>query len=312
MTEPSPLTARLSTCSFRGDFEACRALCESVDRFVPETIEHWLIVPTKDLDLFGGLAGGRRRIVAEDEFLPRGFVKAPMPSPAVRKLLRLPRRNIYLTPFSRPVRGWIAQQMMKIAATAAASTDIVIHVDSDNVFIRELTPAHLVRDGRVRLYRNPEKVELDSHRAWHAAAAKLLGLPPGDWHGAEYIDALVVWRRSALVAMTERIEAVTGKSWQVALSRTPHFAEYVLYGVHADKIMGLDAAGLFAAPRSLCHSRWSGDFSGQADEDAFVAGVEPDHVSCLVQSTIDLPLERRLALYARVQAYAAQQDSERG
>ncbi|GLK68819.1 DUF6492 family protein [Hansschlegelia plantiphila] len=303
------LTARLSTCSFRGDFEACRALCDSVDRFVAEEIEHWLIVPGKDIALFAPLGGGRRRILAEEDFLPRGFWKAPMPAPKLRRLLRLPRRNIYFTPFSKPVRGWIAQQMMKISATASATTDIVVHVDSDNVFVRKLTLDHLAKDGRVRLYRSPVKVEQPGHRLWHAAAGRLLGLPPSDFYDAEYIDALVVWRRSALVAMTGRIERVTGSSWQVALARTPHFAEYVLYGVHADKVMGLDAAGLYAAPDSLCHSRWSGAFGGRADEDAFIAGIRPDHVSCLIQSTIEMSLEARLALYARAQDFAARQDA---
>ncbi|GLK81893.1 DUF6492 family protein [Methylopila turkensis] len=308
MSEPAPLSARLSTCSFRGDVEACRALCESVDRFVPEAIEHWLIVPKKDMPLFAPLAGGRRRVVAEDAFLPRGFFKAPMPPQRYRRILRLPRRNVYLTPFSPPVRGWIAQQMMKIAATAAATTDIVVHVDSDNAFIRPLTLGHLARDGRVRLYRDPEPAASEGHRLWHAAAGRLLGLPPSDFYDAEYIDALVVWRRSALVAMTRRIEATMGVSWQVALSRTPHFAEYVLYGVHADKVTGFDAAGVYPEPRSLCHSRWTGDFAGPADEAAFVRGVRPAHVSCLIQSTIDLSLDRRLDIYRRVEAEAARQD----
>lgn len=304
----SALTVRLSTCSFRGDFESCRALCESVDRFVPQEIEHWLIVPAADLDLFGTLGGGRRRVVAEDAFLPRGFWKAPPPPALLRRLFGLSRRNVYLTPFSAPVRGWIAQQMMKIAATIEASEDVVVHVDSDNAFIRPLTAENLVRDGRVRLYRNPRKVELASHRAWHAAAGRLLGLPPSDWRGAEYVDALVVWRRDAAIAMTRRIEAVTGRSWQVALSRTPHFSEYVLYGVFVDQVLGFEAAGVWPEPLSLCHTRWSGDFADAADEEAFVKAVRPGQVSCLIQSTIDLTPDRRRELYARVEREAARQD----
>ncbi|PZQ11918.1 MAG: hypothetical protein DI565_17205 [Ancylobacter novellus] len=303
------LSVRLSTCSFRGDFESCRTLCESVDRFVDGSIEHWLIVPSRDLDLFRGLGGRRRRVVAEDAFLPRGFWKAPTPPAPVRKLLGLPRRNVYLTPFSPPVRGWIAQQIMKIAATVEADADVVVHVDSDNAFIRPLAYEHLVRGDTVRLYRSPEMIPLDTHRRWHRAASALLGLPDEDWHGAEYIDALVVWRRSAAAAMAERIEAVAGKSWRVALSRTPHFAEYVLYGVHADRIMGFEAAGVWPEPLSLCHSRWSGDFAGPEDEEAFVKAVRPGQVSCLIQSTIDLTPERRAELYARVEREAARQDA---
>jgi hypothetical protein len=306
------LTTSLVTCSFRGDFDVCRLLCESIDRFVPESIEHIIYVPAKDMHLFGEFASARRRIVAEETLLPRWFWKLPMPPPRWRALLRLPRRNIYLTPFSPPVRGWIVQQMMKIAATAAAKTDIVAHVDSDNALVRPLTLDLFVRDGKVRLYRDPEKVELNSHRLWHAAAGRLLGLPPSDFYDAEYIDSFVVWRRSVLLGLIARLESVAGRDWRVALARTPHFAEYILYGAYADKALGLDAAGLFAATQSLCHSRWLGRFDDADQERSFVEALRPEHVSCLIQSTIPMSLEARRQIFERVTAFAAEQDRDGG
>jgi hypothetical protein len=102
------LTASLVTCSYSGDFEACRLLCESVDRYVPDTIHHSLFVPAGDMELFSDLASSRRTIAAQESLLPRWFYKLPMPGQPWRALLRLPRRNIYLTPYSLPVRGWIA------------------------------------------------------------------------------------------------------------------------------------------------------------------------------------------------------------
>ncbi|WP_020179867.1 DUF6492 family protein [Methylopila sp. M107] len=307
-----PLTALLSTCSFRGDFDACKVLCESVDRFVSPEIMHQLIVPQQDLELFGTLRSPRRRVLPEGEFLPRGFFKIPMPSTKLRRALRLPRRDVYLTPYSLPVRGWIAQQLKKFAATAKADAEIVIHIDSDNAFIRPLTMDNVARDGLVRMYRHPERVALPSHLRWHQTAARLLGLPPTDWFGAEYINPMVVWRRSALVATIERIEAVTGKPWGVALARTQHFAEYVLYGVHADQVLGLAAAGLYPDPKTYCHGRWIDDFRDAADEEDFVRSVEPHHVTCLLQSTTDVPEERRRSLFARVEREAARQDAAAG
>lgn len=299
----------LLTCSFRGDLEACRILCESIDRFVPREMRHTLIVPTRDLDLFAPFAGGRRAVVSEDLYLPRAFFKLPMPPARWRRLLHLPRRNIYLTPYSKPVRGWIAQQMIKIAAAAAADTEVVVHVDSDNAFIRPVRPGAFVRDGRARLLRIPKPAGFDSHVAWHRAAGRLLGLPPSDFHGAEYIDALVVWRRSVARALTAHIAQVTGLHWTIALSRTPHFAEYVLYGVFADRVLGLDAAGLFAAEHSLCHALWTGSLGDDAAVAAFVDTLEPDRISCLIQSTIDLDLEARGRIFAAVEEKARAQDA---
>ena len=306
---PPPLSASLVTCSFAGDFDVCRLLCESIDRFVPETIGHRLYVPAKDAPLFAGLASSRRTIATQESLLPRWFWQVPLPAPHWRRRLRLPRRNVYLTPFSPPVRGWIAQQIMKLAATAAADAEIVVHVDSDNAFIRPLRLDALARDGRVRLYRDPRRIEESGHRLWHAAAGRLLGLPPSDFYDAEYIDQIVVWRRSVLDALLARLAAVAGADWRIALARTPHFAEYILYGVFADKALGVERAGLFAETRSLCLSRWSEAFDSAAEEEAFVAAIAPHHVACLIQSTIPMPIAARRRLFERAAAFAAAQDA---
>ena len=303
------LTASLVTCSFRGDLEVCRLLCETIDRFAPPNMVHWLYVPKADVALFADLASSRRKIATQESLLPWWFRKAPMPRPAWRARLRLPRRNVYITPFSLPVRGWIAQQIMKISAAANADTEIVVHVDSDNAFIRPLRMEHLASGERVRLYRHPEMVARASHRTWHAAAGRLLGLEASDFFGAEYIDQLVVWRRSVARGLIERIAQVAGTDWRVALARAPHFAEYILYGVFADRAFGLDQEGLFATEESLCLSRWTEGFESAREEDAFIAAIEPRHIACLVQSTIAMPIAARRALFERACAFAAAQDA---
>ena len=186
------LDAALFTCSYRGDLAVCTLLCETVDRFVPAHMHHTLFVPEQDLALFSGLASTRRSVRTQESLLPRGFWKLPLPGPRWRRRLGLPRRDVFLTPYSLPVRGWIAQQIMKLSATAESPSEIVVHVDSDNAFVRPFEAGHVVREGRVRLYRNPSMVALESHRAWHRAAGRLLGLEPSDFYGAEYIDQLVV------------------------------------------------------------------------------------------------------------------------
>ena len=304
------LSASLVTCSFRGDLDVCRLLCETIDRFAPQDMVHWLYVPKADVALFADLASPRRRIATQESLLPWWFAKAPLPGPEWRARLRLPRRNIYVTPFSKPVRGWIAQQVMKIAAATQADTEIVVHVDSDNAFIRPLRAEDLMRNGRVRLYRHSDMVDRSSHRLWHEAAGRLLGLEPSDFYGAEYIDQLVVWRRSVARGLTERLAEVAGMDWRIALARAPHFAEYILYGVYADRVLGLDKAGLFPVEQTLCLSRWTEGFDNVDEEAAFIAAIEPQHVACLVQSTIDMPIAARRALFDRACDIAAKQDDE--
>jgi len=293
------------TCSYRGDAEACRLLCRTIDRFAP-WVEHRLIVPRKDLPLFLPLRGPRREVIAQEELQPGWLMQMPMPPPRWRRLLHLPRREMFLSLRGLPVRGWILQQMLKIAAVRDAAWDVVLHVDSDCVFFRELTREHLVQDGRVRFYRSPGAADMEPHRTWHRAAATLLGLPPQDYFGADYIDSFVVWQKTIVRGLTDRIESVSGRDWWTTLSRTLHFAEYILYGVYADRVMTEDP-GHFATARSLGLSRWSEGFSDAAAETAFLASMGADQVACNIQSTLGLSAADRERLLGDLIAYAAAQ-----
>ncbi|WP_045014306.1 DUF6492 family protein [Bradyrhizobium sp. LTSP849] len=293
------------TCSFRGDYEICSMLCESIDRFVPEPIKHTVYVPESDLALFEPLANSRRSIVSEDALLPRWFWKLPLPSSQWRRRLLLPRRNFYLTPYSLPVRGWIAQQMMKIAAAAQSSNEIVLHIDSDILFVRQLSVSELFPHvDRARLYRQAS-ANANSHRLWHLSASKLLGLPADEFHDGEYVDSIVLWRRSVVHKMIERIEGVAKVDWQVILGRTKHFSEYILYGVFAERVMGLEDAKLSIAPKSLCHTRWTDAFLSVDDETNFINSIDPRMIGICIQSTIPLPMSKRRDLFDRAVSFLA-------
>jgi len=302
---------QLITCSYSGDLEVCRLLCASVDKFAPEDVTHRLYVPKADLPLFADLATSQRVIGAQEDLLPKWLWKVPLPGPKWRARLRLPRRNVYLTPFSLPVRGWIAQQMMKIAATLGSDADIIVHVDSDSAFVRPFTVSCLMADGKTRFHASEESAELEAHVPWYAAAGRLLGLPEADYYTTEYIDQIVVWRRTVVEGMAARIEASTGMGWAKALAKTPHLAEYVIYGVFVDQVLGAEAAGLWRQSRSLCHARWTEDFTGPEDEADFVDGVLPEHIACAIQSTNSMGTEGRKRIFERIVARAAEQDSKR-
>ena len=306
------MKATLITCSFRGDLDVCRLLCRSIDLNASADFEHRLYVPKRDLPLFADLATSRRRVETQESLLPRWFWKVPMPGTEWRRRLRLPRRNFYLTPIHGPVRGWIAQQIMKISASLRADSDVVAHIDSDSAVVRPLTLSHLHRDGRTRLYAGEVAERHAGHALWYAEAARLLGLPADDYYRAEYIAPLVVWRRSVVQAMTARIEATTGRSWASALAATPHFSEYVLYGVFAQHALGPGAAGLRAEGRACCLTRWVDGFDDAAAIENFLAQAQADQLVCCLQSTLAIPLKTRAGVYRRAgEAIAALNPSAR-
>ncbi len=291
------MTATIITCSFRGDLDVGRLLCRSIDLYASPEFEHHLYVPRRDLPLFANLASPRRRLLTQESLLPSWLVKAPLPGPEWRQRLRLPRRNIYLSPLHGVVRGWIAQQIMKIAASLRAPTEIVVHLDSDAALVQPLHLRDLSRGDEARFYARPVSEKLPDHAPWYAEGARLLGLGGADYYDAEYIASLVVWKRSVVEAMSARIAATTGRTWASALAGAKHFSEYVLYGLFAEHALGLETAGLKRQTRSLCLSRWEGAFADAREVDRFVASIEPDQLVCCLQSTIDIPLRTRARIY---------------
>ena len=95
------------TKTYAPDFELCAALNRSILENSPETIHHNIIAPRSDLELFGCLAGPRTSVRCETEFLPRTFARVPFSNIMVNLGRPWP-----------PVRGWIQQQVIKLAAIA--------------------------------------------------------------------------------------------------------------------------------------------------------------------------------------------------
>lgn len=291
--------ATLITLSFAGDYESCRLLCETVDRFGPPEAQHLLAVPTADLPLFRPLAGRSRTVIPEEELLPRWLRKLPLPSMKWRRRLGLPRRNVYLSFRGRPVRGWIAQQIMKFNAAAGAGTDLVLHLDSDTALVRPLPMEAMVRHGDLRLSRFPGAADDAMHAPWHRAASTLLGLPPSDYHGADYIDSLVTWRRANVRGLLSRIGEVTGRDPIAALAATRDFSEYTLYGIYCEKVLGFEAARHAPTEQSLCEMVWSEAAGGGLPE------IRATAYGLGIQSTIPLSPEARRRIYEEAIARAS-------
>ena len=57
------------TPSYHRDFEACRLLCETLDRYATGFTDHYIVVTSDDLPLFAPLAGPHRHIITEHDVL---------------------------------------------------------------------------------------------------------------------------------------------------------------------------------------------------------------------------------------------------
>jgi len=293
--------ATVLTLSFRGDFELCSLLCETVDACIPRTYPHIVVVPKADLKLFAPLGDTRRQIVSEAEFIPSWLHRLPLPNQRIRKILHLPHREIYLTTRGDIVRGWIAQQMMKLSAASQVGAPIIIHVDSDVAFLRPLRREHIIRDGKVRLLRIPGAANTAMHRLWHAAAAKLLGIPPKSYFGADFVGNLVVWQSAHAKSMMAHITEVHGRDALIVLSKTRAFSEYILYGIYCDEVLGLEKSGHFTTEIPLCETVWTDPEPDKLEARLSKTKLGPDQIAIGIQSTLPISIaSRRKVLAAMV------------
>lgn len=293
----------LLTCSFAGDFALCRTLTESVARHARIRVLHRLCVPRRDLALFRTLEGPGTEVIALEETLPASFLNLPRPPAFIRRRVPLLRRDIYLTPVGL-VRGWIMQQVIKLAAAAAMPTEMVLHCDSDVALVRPFEEEELLPGGRPRLLSVPGEGRLDTHLPWHTAAAELLGLPPTEYLGADHIGSLIPWHRDTVRALLARVEEVAHGPWQRAIARRWQFSEYILYGAYAQH-SSLAAVPHAPTPLSLCHSSWGHDVHSPEGIARFVASLAPHHIGADIQSTEGLPTPAREAILAALEARAA-------
>jgi hypothetical protein len=280
------------TRSFAPDFELCVDLNRSVLECSPESVHHHIVVAQSDLNLFGRLAGPRTHIRCERDLLPSTFIPVPFANFTVNLLRPFP-----------PVRGWILQQVLKLAAAAASEDDVVLLADSDVEFVREFNVETFVRNGVVRFYNKPSEIDerLPRHMIWHRVARALLGLPPAHSPFPDYVSCLVSLDPTIVRRMLARVTAKTGHPWTTAIAGQLHFSEWTLYGVFVDDVIGAPANS-FASDDPLCRTYWDEiplNRDGAAD---FLGGVRSTDVAAMISAKSRTPLAVRRAAFAGYRA----------
>jgi hypothetical protein len=281
------------TPSYEPDFGLCEDLSRSMLENSPETVHHHIIVPRRDLQLFARLAGPRTHIRCEAEFLPKSFVALPFSKFTVN----------FRRPFP-PVRGWILQQVLKLAAAAAFDDDAVVLVDSDIEFIRPFTPETFVSRGVVRFYCKPnaDDERLPRHMVWHRVARELLGLrPAGAPPYPNYVASLLAWDPAIVRRMLSHISHVTGCAWQSVVGAQRHFSEWTLYGEYVDHVIGARADS-FCSDHSLCHEYWEAVPLSVEDASRFLSGAQFADIAAMISAKSRTSLAVRRAAFAGYRA----------
>ncbi len=261
----------LITPTYLPDVTRAELLVESVQRCCPG-LAHHLIVDHRDLSHFRHL-GDRATIVTSEDLLPWWIHRLPGP------------RSVWLSLRSRPSRGWIVQQILKIAAASQIAADVSIFCDSDVAFVRRFAPSPtLTHAGDDSIALLDVEFVNDEIREWTDTARALLGLDSAALAPRGHVGNLICWRRDNVMAMIERIETVTGRDWRTALMRLPTFSEYVLYGAHTRGVLGYERAGHFPSTLPLVKPSWGLDLSNANTFDDFFSVLDPATVAVMIHS----------------------------
>jgi len=268
----------LVTPSYGPDFERCKVLCESVEKFVSNYKKHIIIVDNKDYNLFKTLRSSKTEIIIKEDYLPEWLCKMPLS------------KKWWFSFKTLPVRGWILQQIVKLSMAEILSDELFLFVDSDVAFIRTFNAASVVQNNQIRLYSAPRKSQ-DYHdkrkQKWHLHAAKMFAITDTSLLTQDYISQLVVWRRDTLTHLTQFIQESHQRPWKEVLCGTLDFSEYTLYGIFAEHILK-ENSGHFTTAQELCYCSWHQDIQNSGELQTFLDSVPNNYKSVLIQSNLDI------------------------
>jgi len=264
------------TPSYRGDFERCKLLCESTTRFLPSGVEHLLLVDRRDLSMFKPLQNRTVRVIEAESLLPWWIFRVP----------GLSGWRLNMTGF--PVRNWIYQQLLKISAACAADAEVINFIDSDVTLTRSVDLDYFVQDGLIRLQRTDH--ESPTHRRWLEVARRTLDIPATAHISGNYIGNVITWRHDNAIKMIDRIERVSGCSWQKTLAKKSTFSEYMLYGTFVENILGIEKAECFLDDRPNLHLCWNYDFKTDDGIRAFFDDTPHDSFGIMIHSKYGIPV----------------------
>lgn len=220
------------TQSYKNDFNECKLLCDSIDRFASE-IDHFIFVNDEDAQLFGCMNYKRHKVFKKSTVLPWYLVRVPF------KMLG---HHFYISPLTIPVREWIIQQICKLGVFEVIGNeyDAVFNIDSETVLMRPLDKTKWIRDGKFIMFRTLN-VDEPSHDDYCKAAKKLLSLPVpiSEFGKYNYMNTPVCFVRENTANLLEAIRVKSKlKNWKLALCNTYRFSEYYTYGIYTDCVLG--------------------------------------------------------------------------
>ncbi|MCY7393069.1 MAG: DUF6492 family protein [Leptolyngbyaceae cyanobacterium CAN_BIN12] len=288
----SDFTFAFITPSYAPDFQRCKLLCWSIKQFVSFPIKHYIVVEKKDLNLFQQLADSNTAILTKEEILPSWIKRIPF----------FDKKNIWLNLKGYKsgnwlIRGWLIQQIVKLAAAQYVEQEVLIFVDSDVAFIDFFDIHTLTNEDKVRLFRVEHSTDTgyEDDKKWKDTAKELLNLPLKNNYYDFYVSQIVTWRRDNLIQLYKLIEKNFQQDWLEVISGVKNLSEYVLYGIFASYVIGKDSGHYDDHLQKICWCYWEDSpMSHEELKEFFQEAQSSGHKAIMIsaKSSIDLSIEQ--------------------
>lgn len=274
------------TPSYRGDFERCRLLCESLDLFVTGNWHHYIVVESIDMKMFSILAGPNRSILEMESLLPK----------SIHHLARIPiinNRSLWYSWRTGFMLGWHVQQLVKMEMAFRVKEPGLLYCDSDVFFVRPFDVANLVTEGRYRFFRTAVSYDEANitNPKFTTASARQLGLETKPYPCPTYVENLVPWHAATTRNLCEHIAQVSGRDWRITLGRDIIISEYTLYGLYIERVLK-NSSSFQIFHDGLCKTIWVKTELDDRALDQFFENLEPHIVAIGVQSFVGIKIER--------------------
>ena len=137
------------------------------------------------------------------------------------------------------------------------------------------------------------------HMLWHKVARRLLDVPGTVAAPArDYISPIAVWDPEVVRLLMAHIAATTGRHWIDAVTREPHFSEFIAYGVFVDHVLG----GVPAFDGAICHNYYERVPLSGAQAKVFAEQMPTDALGAMISSHSGTADDVRRDVFERCEA----------
>ncbi|HVT81412.1 MAG TPA: DUF6492 family protein [Phycisphaerae bacterium] len=284
------MTATLVTPTYARDFERFAFLRESIERCAID-LPHLAIVDTEALAQFRNLLHKKNlTLVSSAEILGSAMDRR-------RQCFGISRRDYRYWITGKGVHGWMAQQLMKLAAARVVTSDAMICLDSDTFFVGRVTADDFkTQDGRVHLYETTDDLDVEMAE-WYAHSLRFLGMKEVGIPLRRFTHSPVPMCTQVVRDMQAHIENAHGMNWMEAMIRAERITEYTTYGTYARHV---DSCRRTAPvlPALTLYYWWKTEGARLAEDfDVRVAQAKPKMI--LINSNIGIPVEQYRQLASR-------------